>query len=64
MEEKFNLFKSDKPFTFAKKKEDYLDIPLTTGTAQNENNVTGNLDFEISSTDAYLDLCKQQSLLK
>ena len=45
---------SEKRNTYAKKKEDYLDISLTTGTAQNMNNATGNLDFEIGSTDAYL----------
>ena len=56
MDEKFNLFKQEKRNTYAKKKEDYLDISLTTGTAQNMNNATGNLDFEIGSTDAYLDL--------
>ena len=53
MEEKFNLFKSGKPFTYAKKKKDYLDIPLTTETVQNKNNVTSNLDFKIISSDAY-----------
>ena len=37
--------------TYVKKKEDYLDIALTTGTAQNMNNTTGNLDFDIGSTD-------------
>ena len=58
MDEKFNLFKSEPKHTYAKKKEDYLDISMTTGTAQNKNNTTGNLDFEIGSTDSYLDLCE------
>ena len=56
MEEKFNLFKSQLKHTYTKKKEDFLDIALTTETAQNKNNPIGNLDFEIGSTDAYLDL--------
>ena len=56
MDEKFNLFKNEKRHIYAKKKENYLDIALTTGTAQNMNNATGNLDFDIGSIDAYLDL--------
>ena len=64
MEEKFNLFKSDIKHTYTKKKEDYLDISLTTGTAQNKNNPTGNLDFEIGSTDAYIDLCEAVVIAK
>ena len=57
-DEKSNLFKADKSFTYAKKKEDYLDVQLTTGSAQNINSATGNLDFEIGGTDMYLDLCE------
>ena len=56
MDEKFNLFKNEKSTLMQKTKEDYLDIALTTGTAQNMNNATGSLDFDIGSTDAYLDL--------
>ena len=58
MDEKFNLFKANKSTTYAKKKEDYLDVQLTTGSAQNINSATGNLDFEIGGTDMYLDLCE------
>ena len=58
MEEKFNLFKSDNSFTYTKMKEDYLDISFATGTAQNKNNVTGNLDFKRNTTDTYFDLCE------
>ena len=64
MDEKFNLFKTERKNTYAKKKEDYLDIALTTGTAQNKNNATGNLDFEIGSTDVYLDLCEAAIIAK
>ena len=31
---------------------------MTTGSAQNINSATGNLDFEIGGTDMYLDLCE------
>ena len=60
MDEKFNLFKASKSYTYAKKKEDYLDIQLTTGSAQNKNNATGNLDYEVGGTDMYLDLCESE----
>ena len=56
MEEKFNLFKSEKKHTYSRRKEDYLDIAATTGSAQNINSTTGNILFEVNSTDAYLDL--------
>ena len=56
--------KTERKNTYAKKKEDYLDISLATGTAQNKNNATGNLDFEIGSTDAYLDLCEAAIIAK
>ena len=58
------MFKSQHKHTYAKKKEDYLDIALTTGTALNKNNPTGNLDFEIGSTDAYLDLPEASIIAK
>ena len=58
MDEKFNLFKASKPFTCAKKKEDYLDIQLTTGSAQNINSAIGNLDCEVGGTDMFLALCE------
>ena len=59
MDKKFNLFKASKPYTYAKKK-DYLDIQLTTGSVQNINGATGNLDFEVGGTDMYLDLCESE----
>ena len=54
MEEKLNLFKSNKSVTYAKKKEDYLDISLITRAAQNKYNATGDLDFEINSMLCFL----------
>ena len=64
MDEKFNLFKANKPFTYAKKKEDYLDIQLTTGSAQNINSVTGNFDYKVGGTDMFLDLCESKVIAK
>jgi len=64
MEQKFNLFKTEPKHTYNIKKEDYEDIHLTTSSAQNINAATGNLDFEVNSTDAYFDMTEAHILAK